>query len=275
MSGYTTREVAELIGLTADQVRHYIRQGLLSPARGPRGEYRLNFQDILLLRLAKGLRAASVPSRRASGALRKLRRELAGTRSLASLRIQADGGNVVVCDERALWEVETGQGHLDFFTRELAGEVAQLRRQHLADPVGKLDSDDFYNLGVDLEDVDPARSADAYRKALELDPDNVDAHVNLGRLLQCEGHIEEARRHYQLTLARVPDHQLALYNLGTSFDEVEELDAAMECYRKADAVADAHYNLCRIFEIRGNEVAALRHLQRYRQLTSSNDDPGL
>jgi tetratricopeptide (TPR) repeat protein len=271
MSGYTTREVAGLVGLTADQVRHYIRHGLLSPRRGSRGEYRFGFQDIVLLRTAGVLREGQVPPRRALAALRKLRRELGEARSLASLRIQADGGNVVVRDEAALWDAETGQGHLNFSTRELASEVAELRTRHLSALSSELDSDDFYNLGIDLEEVDPARSAKAYRRALELDPSNVDAHVNLGRLLQNQGLLEEARRHYELTLARVPDHQLALYNLGTSFDEVEDLDAAAACYARAHSVADAHYNLCRICEIRGDEVAALRHLRRYRQLATRGE----
>ena len=266
MSGYTTGEVAELVGLTPDQVRGYVRRGLLSPARGARGEYRFHFQDIVLLRTARGLREGEVPSRRALAALRKLRRQLGDARSLSSLRILATGGNVVVHDEETWWDAQSGQGHFDFSTRELAGDVAELRARRFSERIGDLDSDDFYNLGVDLEQVDPARAVKAYHRALELDPDNVDAHVNLGRLLQNQGLTQEARHHYQLTLEKVPDHQLALYNLGTSFDEAEELDAAVACYSKAHSVADAHYNLCRIFEIRGDEVAALRHLRRYRQL---------
>jgi tetratricopeptide (TPR) repeat protein len=272
MSGYTTREVAELIGLTAEQVRRYIHNGLVCPRRGSRGEYRFDFQDMVLLRTAKGLRDAKVPPRRALGALRKLRSELGTARSLASLRIRADGGIVVVREESVLWDAETGQGHLDFSTRELAGELAELRGRRLVEIPDEPDSDDFYNLGIDLEDADPERSADAYRQALQLDPGNVDAHVNLGRLLQASGRIDDARGHYRLALERVPDHQLALYNLGTSFDEVEDLDMAMACYCQADAVADAHYNLCRIFEIRGDQVAALRHLRRYRQLMSSGEE---
>lgn len=271
MSGYTTREVAELVGLTADQVRHYIRRGLLSPARGSRGEFRFDFQDMVLLRTAKGLRDANVPPRRALAALNKLKTDLGGVDSLASLRILADGGHVVVRDAAALWDARTGQGVLDFSVRELAGEVAELRRRRFAEleSIERLDSDDFYNLGVDLEEVDPARSADAYRRALEIDPANVDAHVNLGRLLQCDGRLEEAGGHYRLALDRVPDHQLALYNLGTLYDEFDDLESAMACYSQAPDVADAHYNLCRIFEIRGDEIAALRHLRRYRQLMDS------
>lgn len=268
MSGYTTREVAELVGLTADQVRHYIRQGLLSPRRGSRGEFRFDFQDMVLLRTARGLRDAAVPPRRALAALRKLRGQLGAVESLASLRILADGGHVVVRDAAALWDVDSGQGVLDFSVRELAGEVAELRQRRFAEQERgeDLDSDDFYNLGVDLEDVDPARSADAYLRALDLDPGNVDAHVNLGRLLQVDGRLDQARDHYRLALDRVPDHQLALFNLGTLYDEFDDFETAVACYRRAPDVADAHYNLCRIFEIRGDEVAALRHLRRYRQL---------
>lgn len=271
MSGYTTREVAELAGLTAEQVRRYVRQGLLSPRRGPRGEYRFDFQDMVLLRTASGLRGAQVPGRRALAALRRLRRDLGDARSLASLCIQADGGSVVVREEATLWNAQSGQGHLEFSTRALAGEVAELRRRRFDEVSHRRDSDDFFNLGVDLEEVDPDRSADAYRQALALEPGNVDAHVNLGRLLQNGGRIEEARGHYRLALEQVPDHQVALYNLGTTYDELEDLDTAVDCYRQAEAVADAHYNLCRIFEMRGDQVAAFRHLRRYRQLVGPGE----
>lgn len=271
MSGYTTRDVAELTGLTPHQVRHYIRRGLLIPRRGKRGEYRFDFQDVVLLRTAKGLRDAQVPSRRAFAALMKLRESLGGAGALTALRIVADGSNVVVQEADALWNAESGQGHLNFAVRDLAGQVAEFRERNFS-AGEELDSDDWFNLGVDLEELDPTRSVDAYQVALDLDPENVDAHVNLGRLLQGEGLMDQARGHYQKALDRVPDHQLALYNLGTLFDEFDQFDAAVEYYRRADDVADAHYNLCRIFEMRGDQVTALRHLRRYRQLAGNRGE---
>jgi tetratricopeptide (TPR) repeat protein len=81
-----------------------------------------------------------------------------------------------------------------------------------------------------------------------------------------KGHLKPARRYYRKALECVPDHQLALYNLGTLFDELEELDTAAEYYRQALRIPDAHYNLARICEMRGDELAALRHLRRYQQL---------
>ena len=63
MSGYSTREVSDLIGMKPDQVRHYVRRALIDPDRTETGEYRFNFQDVVLLRTAKGLLDANVYSK--------------------------------------------------------------------------------------------------------------------------------------------------------------------------------------------------------------------
>ena len=268
MSGYATRDVSDLIGLKPDQVRHYVRRGLLAPDRGRRGEFRFSFQDVVLLRTAKGLLDARVSVRRTNRVLLKLKDELNNVRTLSSMRIFADGNNVVVREEDSLWNAESGQGQLDFAVRDLAGDIASLAERNLieAEELDGLDSDDWYNLGLDLEDVDPKRAPEAYLKAIAIDPENADAHVNLGRLQQLRGDLKRAKQHYQRALSYVPTHQLALYNLGTLFDELEELETALNYYNQAQAIPDAHYNLARIFEIRGDELAALRHIRRYQQL---------
>jgi len=273
MTGYATRDVSELIGFNADQVRHYVRRGLLTPERGGRGEYRFSFQDVVLLRTAKGLLDAQVSARRAYRVLLKLKSELAAMKSLSAVRIFADGNNVVVREDSSVWNAESGQGHLNFSVHELEGSVAALdrRKSVTLPPTGELNSDDWYNIGLDLEEADPERAPDAYLRAISLDPTNADAHVNLGRLCQMKGHLKPARRYYRKALEFVPDHQLALYNLGTLFDELEELDTAAEYYRQALQIPDAHYNLARICEMLGDELAALRHLRRYQQLLESAD----
>ena len=134
-----------------------------------------------------------------------------------------------------------------------------------------MSSDEWYNLGLDLEEVDLDKAPDAYRKALELDPSNADANVNIGRLYQLKGNLRHARRHYQMAMKTVPNHQLANYNMGTIFDELDELEKAAEYYERAPGVPDAHYNLARICELRGDEVSALRHMRHYRDLVEMND----
>jgi hypothetical protein len=72
-------------------VRAFARDGYLTPGRGPRGELRFSFQDLVILRTAKGLVAARIPTRRIRRALKRLRAELPRGRSLAELRITPKG----------------------------------------------------------------------------------------------------------------------------------------------------------------------------------------
>ena len=270
-AGYTTGEVAGLIGLTHDQVRHYVKRGIVEPARGGRREYRFSFQDVVLLRTAKGLLDRNVSVRKAFSALTKLKGRLPEATPLASVRIFADGEDVLVRTEKDLWDAESGQGYLDFGAPVPAGASAEVARiaDRESDDFGHLEelgSHEWYNLGLDYEDTNVQRAKEAYARAIALNPDNADAHVNLGRLFQLEGDLKRAKRHYRLALDVVGGHELALYNTGTVFDELDELSTAAEYYDRAPGVPDAHYNLARIYELRGDEVSSLRHLRIYRQL---------
>src|SRR6059036_3347693 len=91
MTGYTTEEVARLLGLSTGQIRSYTRAGFLSPspARAARGELRFSFQDLVLLRAAKGLMAARIPAAKIRGSLRRLKQQLPRGRALSELRITA------------------------------------------------------------------------------------------------------------------------------------------------------------------------------------------
>ena len=84
MSGYTTKQVAELIGIKSDAVRHYVRRSLLFPDRGVKGEYRFSFQDVVLLRTAKGLIDAEVSIRKIYRSLLKLKRDLSQVDALSA-----------------------------------------------------------------------------------------------------------------------------------------------------------------------------------------------
>lgn len=277
MKGYTSRDVARLLGLTVAQVRAFARDGFLSPspgARGSRGELQFSFQDLVILRTAKALVAARIPTRRIRRALRKLRHELPRGRSLAELRIVADGDRIVVSDGYAAWNPESGQLDLDFAIADLATRAAPIARrtaQAARRAEGDLDADDWYELGLELEAVEPAEARDAYRRALELDVHHADAHVNLGRLLHEQGLIAEAERHYRLALREHPEHTTAAFNLGTALEDLDRAADAIEAYRAAlvtdPRLADAHYNVARLYEKVGKKAAALRHLSMYRRLT--------
>jgi tetratricopeptide (TPR) repeat protein len=275
MKGYTSQDVARLLGITVAQVRGFARDGFLTPARGRRrGRLQFSFQDLVILRTAKGLVAAHIPSRRIRRALKQLRQQLPRGRSLAELRIAAEGDRIVVSDGETAWNPESGQTHLDFAVSDLATRAAPIARrtaQAARAAEGDLDAEDWYDLGLELEAVAPDEARDAYRRALELDAHHADAHVNLGRLLHEQGMIEEAERHYRLALHENPEHATAAFDLGIALEDLDQPADAIEAYRAAlsaePGLADAHYNIGRLYEKVGKRAAALRHLGTYRRLT--------
>jgi tetratricopeptide (TPR) repeat protein len=270
-AGYSTKDVASLLGLAPERVRSYVRAGFLAPTQGPRGEYYFSFQDLVLLRTAKGLLAARVPRRRVKLALDRLREQLPGDKPLTGVRISAEGHHVVVRDGHDLWNPESGQKLFDFEIAELAREASSLPLRTPAVPSERPESaEDWFERAVDLEEDSPEEAMAAYRKALELDSTLADAHLNLGRMFHDRDEIPEAEACYRAALAVRPDDSTAAYNLGVALQDLGRLDEAALAYEAAVALdaslADAHYNLAGLYEELGEAEAAFRHLRTYRKL---------
>jgi tetratricopeptide (TPR) repeat protein len=78
------------------------------------------------------------------------------------------------------------------------------------------------------------QALDAYRRTLQLDPQNVDAHMNLGALLTNLGQQAEARKHFTRALGIQPDNASmrrdfasALIEFGSWDETLSELDRAI------------------------------------------------
>ena len=117
MREFSTREVSELTGLTADRVRRWVHLGLIAPEKNSRGHWRYSFQDLAVLRTAGKMLEAQVSTKRMLRTLRRLRAQLPDGRPLSAVRIIVDGERVIVKDRLATWEPESGQGTLDFDLR--------------------------------------------------------------------------------------------------------------------------------------------------------------
>lgn len=276
--GYSVEDVARLLGLSLKQVQGYVKSGFLAPARDGEGALRFSFQDVVLLRTAKGLVGARIPSARVKRALARLRQQLPDGRPLTGVAIAADGKRIVVRDGGAQWNPESGQVLLDFQVRELHDEAQALtawkpKAEPKKDPAAekRQAAEDWYQTGCIREDEgDKDGALAAYKKAIALDGEHADAHINAGRVCHERRELANAVRHYQRALELRSDDAVAAFNLGVAFEDQERLDEAVGAYLTAVSsdprAADAHYNLAGLYERLGDRAGAIRHLRAYKKL---------
>ena len=279
MWGYSARDVSRMLGLSVPLIRRWSRDGLVEPRRGPQGELRFAFHDLVLLRTARDLLATRLPALRVKRALRQLRAQLPADRSLAGVRITVEGDRVVVRDGATVWHPESGQALLDFDVRDVAAAVAPLIAEAAEAAKGAKavraggdarDAEGFYEWACDLEDGAPEQAREAYRRALALDPRHYGANLNLGRLLHESGDLQAAEGHYRLALAARADDAEALFNIGVALDDQGRREEALAAYEACLAAdpdhVDSHHNAGRLCEKLGRREHALRHLGAARRL---------
>ncbi len=271
---YTLRSIQEMLGLSRSVIAGMVAAGFVTPARGPRNEYRFSFRDVVLLRSAVELRAAHIAPRKILAALRKLKASLPGELPLAGLRITAVGNDVTVRDGRSQWQAESGQLVMDFDVAPAGGSVAFLKHAQRgparkeAEPAA--DAAAWFERGEGLEASDLAAAEAAYRTALALDPGHADASLNLGALLWESKRLDEAVALYDRALRHHPDEALLHFNRALALEDQGRLMEALESYNSslglAPDLADAHYNAARLHEQLGDAKKAVRHLSAYRRL---------
>ena len=273
--GFSTREVARLLRVAPARVRGLVRAGFVEPLRGAAGAFRFTFQDVVLLRSARDLVASRVPAARVARIVERLRAELPRGRSLASLRIAADGRRVVVRQGGEAWEPESGQLVLDFSVAELAARAMPLARQAAAaahQSADELTAEDWYEIGYELEATQIEEAIRAYNEALRLEPEHAEARINLGRLLHELGEVRAAAEHYRRAIELRPSDSTAAYDLGVALQDMGRWEQAARAYNAAIRIepdhADAYFNLSAVYERLDNRALAIRHLKTYRQLVA-------
>jgi len=165
------------------------------------------------------------PARRIRGALRRSGPSCRGGRSLAELRITAEGDRIVVSDGEATWSPESGQTQLDFAVSELREPRAPMARRaaKAARRVGARPSPPRTGMssGYELEVAAPAMPGMPTGGRSSSTAHHADAHVNLGRCCTSRAWATEAERHYRAALSENPEHATAAYNLGIAFEDLD------------------------------------------------------
>ena len=114
--------------------------------------------------------------------------------------------------------------------------------------VNPQDAEAHSNLGILLKEQGRLKEAEAsLRQAIVLKSDYAGAHFNLGNTLKDLGRLDEAEKSFRQAIVLQPDYINAHNNLGNTLKKLGRLDEAEANYKKAIALkpdfAAAHYNL--------------------------------
>jgi tetratricopeptide (TPR) repeat protein len=135
---------------------------------------------------------------------------------------------------------------------------------HKAVEISPEDAEAHNNLGMTLKELGRLEDAEtSCKKAIAIKPEYAEAHSNLGITLQELGRLEDAETSYKKSIAIKPEYAEAHSNLGNTLKELGRLNDAETSYKKAISIkpdlAEAHSNL-------GN---ALRELGRLDEAETS------
>lgn len=260
---YTENEVERMLGVERRQLAYWTRLRLVAP-RSRWGTRFYTFSDLVALETIRRLSVERVPVRRLHRAIAALERGLGrASEPLASLRVSANGNEVVVRSAEAYSnpiEPLTGQFVLDFEVSTLANKVRAMA-SHSAE--------EWFEIGMRCDTAAETldQAVEAYHRAIELSPEWVEAHINLGTTLYQLDRMDEAREEFATAVALEPLNALAEFNLGCVLEHENETLQAIEHLRRAveltPEMADAHLNLALAYERQGRRIDATRHLSLY------------
>jgi tetratricopeptide (TPR) repeat protein len=280
--------------LPEHRIRSYVYTGVVTGGRevlAPHGRgagqrLRFDFRDILVLKTARKLLSAGLPPQKVERALVALKNQLRANRHLSSLKLNIDGGQILVTDGEVRWEAESGQTRLDFAdsfkpqvgdggipARDRLAEIVRAKKLGIGLAVQenpRRDADGWFNLGLDLETDDPDGAYEGYLRALACDPEHVEAMINLGRLCAESGDAARSSAYFRQAVRVKPDHPVAQFNLAVTLHDQKDHAAALEAYNTAlkldPRFADAHFNLATLLAEIGDHAGAEEHMQAYREV---------
>ena len=265
---YTAAELGRILRLSQSELRTCLRAALLPISRA-KSSCTYTFQDLIMLRTAKGLTDTGVTVGRIRKVLQDLQRQLREGQAITSLKIYASGKRVVVWDGSSRWQPDSGQFLLNFDTARIVSS-ASLKPRPRAQPTANQTAQAWFERAMALEEDSQEEAHRAYEEAIRLRPEFVDAHINLGLLHHNAGALEKAEVCYRQAIHYEPKLALAHFNLAVVFEDQQKKSRAIAAYVEALKYApdfrEAHCNLAQLYETLGRKRDAIRHFAAARRL---------
>jgi tetratricopeptide (TPR) repeat protein len=191
---------------------------------------------------------------------------------------------------RALIAARQGQLEFDFRSEAAPAKIITLRRPEIANkpaktmiqgPAASTDTalaEEYFLAASALDEGDDStqdEAAQAYRKALELDPYLVAALINLANIHYGRDDLAEAQALYERAIGLESDFFEAHFNLGNIHHDLSRFPEAQGCYHEALRLnpyyADAHFYLAVTYEKMGLSQDARPHWRSYQQLAPQGE----
>jgi tetratricopeptide (TPR) repeat protein len=263
---YTRSEARRIVGVDDRRLRYWERLRLVRP-RIRWGERFYDFGDLVALRTIKRLTDSRVPARRLRRAVSAIERQLGGS----ALRVE--NLRLLECRQSVAF-VLPGEMAPPFDPLELQwilplqGAPASSAASNVHQ-LGSRSAEEWFEIALAAETspetVDEA--VEAYQRVIEISPEWVEAHINLGVALYHQRRLEDAQNAFLAAVALDPANAICRYNLGCVYEEAGKIDEAIENLRCAIRAmpnhADAHFNLALAYEKKGDPARAREHWSLY------------
>ncbi len=125
---YPTRLVQKLTGATPNQLKYWVRTGLVCPAREGRCFF-YSFREIIKLRVLVSLRGKGLSLQRVRVGINNLSAILPDAESLTRLVIYTDGVDMIVAEKGNYFSAITRQRYMCFDTEQIGAELFNLQER--------------------------------------------------------------------------------------------------------------------------------------------------
>ena len=263
---YTRSEARRIVGVDDRRLRYWERLRLVRP-RIRWGERFYDFGDLVALRTIKRLTDSRVPARRLRRAVTAIERQLGGSalrvENLRLLECRQSVAFVLPGEASPPFDPLEHQWILPLQGLPLSQSASNVHQ------LGSRSAEEWFEMALAAE-TSPETVGDAveaYQHVIELSPEWVEAHINLGVALYHQRRLDDAQNAFLSAVALDPANAICRYNLGCVYEEAGKIDEAIEnlkcAIRAMPNHADAHFNLALAYEKKGDPARAREHWSLY------------
>jgi tetratricopeptide (TPR) repeat protein len=284
---YTVAMMADVLAVPPAVVRHWLRTGLLEPARRAGSFAWFDFPQLVVGRRLTTFLRAGLSLCDIDAQLARLAPGGAAEAARLADRIVADGRRLSILRAGNLVGAG-GQLQLPFYAQGLATQPDAAEEMPLpvrafvapgGSPAPGGDDDacdgstvtDLLDLAADLEATGAlVEAAEALRAVLQARGPSAPVIFMLAELLYRMGDLTAARERYYAAIELDADHLEARCSLGCVLAELGEPELALAAFdgvlRQEPDFADAHWHIAGVLHGVGREAEARRHLIRFLAL---------